>query len=83
MSEDAPPKRYQVCAAYVQVRVPNSGAGYYGRTPWMHRGFNQNAILPPETHPDDIAHLLATTAPGKLGGPMIEELPEVVKETSR
>jgi hypothetical protein len=48
----------------------------------MYLGFTQNAILPAETHPDDVARLLAAKVPGPFGGPMLAELPEAVKEAS-
>jgi aminoglycoside phosphotransferase (APT) family kinase protein len=70
-----PTQQYQVVAPYVTARIPNPGiAGYSGRGQWMVLGFNQGAVLPADTHPDDVNHLLSG---GVLGGtePMIVPWP--------
>jgi hypothetical protein len=70
------PKRYQVRGAYIYARVPNGMVGWAGRSKWQVSGFPQNAMLPPEIHPDDLAHLLTLTVDGKLeGDPMLVEFP--------
>jgi hypothetical protein len=51
-----PTQKYQVVAPYVTCRVPNTG---FARGTWLVVGFNQNAIIPADAHPDDIAHLLS------------------------
>ena len=75
MSEDTP-KQYQVAAPYVQVRVPNWGLKTHavGISQWACMGFKQNAVLPQDAHPDDIARLLTLEVPGG-GGPMLVEFP--------
>jgi hypothetical protein len=86
-SEQPQPRRFQVAAPYIQVRVPNINGTRSGFrvSAWLSMGAKQGKVLSEdEVHPDDLAHLLqARLTPALGGGPLIEQLPEAVKETSR
>jgi hypothetical protein len=71
------PKRYRILAPYVQIRVRNIRELRAGTrvSPWAALGFSHGQLVPEHAHPADVEHLLKTTRPGPVGGPMLEELP--------
>ena len=65
-TEPTEPKRYQVVAPCITVRVA-AGPGSAVRTKWQLCHLYRNAWLPLDTHPDDIERLLGKRTPGPTG----------------
>jgi hypothetical protein len=59
----AVPRRFQLKAAYAQIRVPNAHLRLGARTTaWRAAGFKRHAIITEDQiHPDDLEHLLKAT----------------------
>jgi hypothetical protein len=59
VSEEQPPRRFQVVAPYVQFRIRNTlGLGPW-KGEWAVWGRQQGAIFDEaDVHPDDLAHML-------------------------